>query len=349
MKTGIPVPAVWFPAIRAGTGADVFTERLATGLRERGIRVEVSWLPHRAEYLPWTVPPPMQPEWANIVHVNTWLHPRFIPAGMPLLATMHHCVHEPELGRYKSKLQKVYHEFWIRPIERRVLERAARVVAVSHYTAEQTRKSFGCDGIEVIYNGLPSLAGHRPFVARSPGSPFRLLYVGTWSRRKGSDLLAPIMEALGEKYELWFTSEEGRKTILPTNCRALGRPSNEELDELYRSCDALLFPSRLEGFGQVVLEAMARGLPVIATNGSALPEVMRDGLEGFLCTRDDVPSFVSAVRRMSTDSQSWSGMRVQALRRSRNFSLDSMVDAYLATYSELLSDDAGINRKGLVT
>ena len=52
MNTHKPEPAVWFPAVRAGTGTDVFTERLVEGLNKRGIRAEITWLPLRAEYAP---------------------------------------------------------------------------------------------------------------------------------------------------------------------------------------------------------------------------------------------------------------------------------------------------------
>ncbi len=80
-------PAVWFPAVRAGTGSDKFTLQLCEALNARGIRAGITWLPHRAEYLPWTVRVPPVPGWANIVHVNTWLHPRFLPRGIPVVAT----------------------------------------------------------------------------------------------------------------------------------------------------------------------------------------------------------------------------------------------------------------------
>lgn len=52
MNSKISKLAVWFLAIRTGTGTDVFTERLVEGLRKRGIRAEITWLPLRAEYLP---------------------------------------------------------------------------------------------------------------------------------------------------------------------------------------------------------------------------------------------------------------------------------------------------------
>ncbi|MBL8256262.1 MAG: hypothetical protein JNJ62_06655 [Pseudoxanthomonas mexicana] len=68
------VLGVWLPTVRAGTGTDVFAERLCEGLNSRGIRAEIAWLPHRSEYLPWTVSVPVAPAWADIVHVNTWIY-----------------------------------------------------------------------------------------------------------------------------------------------------------------------------------------------------------------------------------------------------------------------------------
>src|SRR5690606_24967550 len=90
-------PAVWLPAVRVGTGTDVFTQRLCRGLRARNVRAEITWLPRHTEYLPWAVRLPEPPAWANIVHVNTWLHRRFIPKHLSVVATMHHSVHDPVL------------------------------------------------------------------------------------------------------------------------------------------------------------------------------------------------------------------------------------------------------------
>ena len=80
-----------------------------------------------------------------------------------------------------------------------------------------------------------------------------------------------------------------------------------ELREEYRAADALLLPSRLEGFGYVVAEAMACKLPVITTNGTSLPELVEDGFSGKLCTPNDPEAFAAAVRRLDEDP---------ALRRS---------------------------------
>lgn len=334
-------PAVWFPAIRTRSGTDVFTERLAAGLQQRGIRTEISWLPHRAEFAPWTVTKPKQPDWANIVHINTWLPPRFLPPDLPIVANLHSSIHDPVLAPHKKRLQALYHTFWIRQIETIALRRAHSIVAVSHYTARQAQTTFGCQDIAVIANAIDLAGPFHPIAREAPHRPFRLLYVGNWSPLKGVDLLAPIMNMLGENFELHYTTDrQQRHTLypLPTNSRCLGRFNEaHELAACYQNADALLFPSRLEGFGLVALEAQACGLPVIATRGSALPEVIADGITGLLCPQNDAHGFTEAVRKLAGNSILWQQMRQNARKHVENqFSLDAMIDHYLGLYRTTL-------------
>lgn len=331
--------AVWFLAIRAGTGADIFTLRLCEGLNARGIRAEITWLPHRAEYLPWTAPVPKPPEWATAVHINTWLHPRFIPRHLPVVATLHHSVHDPALRPYKSPLQATYHHYWVYPIERKVLSLADRVTAVSAYTARKAEEHFETKDVRIIHNGVDTKI-FMPPPKRCIHSPFRLLFVGTWTRRKGVDLLAPLMEILGFEFELHHTGDTqdgGHRGRLPENFISIGKPSVSGLVAAMQEADALIFPSRLEGFGLVAAEAMACGLPVIATRGSSLPEVVEDGVTGLLCPQDDVAAFVHAIRRLAADSKLWQEMSLNAIARvHRMFSEDSALAAYLQVYRDAL-------------
>lgn len=333
-------PAVWFPAVRAGTGSDKFTLQLCEALNARGIRAGITWLPHRAEYLPWTVRVPPVPGWANIVHVNTWLHPRFLPRGIPVVATLHHSVHDPALRPYKGALRAAYHRFWIAPIERRVMARAAKVVAVSRFAAEIGRATLCETPIKVIHNGI-DVDRFRPIGEReSPHRPFRLLYVGSWIARKGVDLLAPIMRELGPEYVLHYTgsrSASGATTTLTTNMVDLGRLEAGQVIRAMQESDVLIFPSRSEGFGLVVAEAMASGLPVIATRASSLPEIVEDGVTGILCERDDVAGFAEAARVLQGSPTVWRRMSVAAAMRAQAlFGLDAMTASYEAVYRSLL-------------
>ena len=328
-------PAIWFPTVRTGTGTDVFTQRLVADLCKRGVRAEITWLPLRAEYAPWTVAIPQPPAWATVAHVNTWLHTRFIPRGLPVVATIHHAVHHPDASAYKGPLRAAYHHWWIAPNERRVLRHAQTVVAVSHFVADSARHSLLDVPMQVIYNGVDT-ERFRPG-KRQPGEPFKLLFVGSWMARKGVDLLAPILHQLGKGFVLHYTggpAAEKDKSHMPPNMIDMGRLQGDPaVVAAMQSADALLFPSRSEGFGLVAAEAMACGLPVIAARSASLVEVVADGQTGVLCQPDDVAEFVAAVRSLAADTTRY-GVLAKAAPRwvDANFSEESMLQNYLNIY-----------------
>lgn len=340
MKSKIE-PAIWFPTVRCGTGTDVFTITLVEELNKLGIRAEITWLPHHAECLPWLVEKPKAPDWATVAHINTWLHPRFIPSNLPIVATLHHSIHDPELQSYKGFLRTQYHNYWIKNIERKTIQRADKVVAVSQFAANITQQHVIEIPISIIYNGVDT----KKFVPKENNNianeSFQLLYVGSWMRRKGGDLLAPIMKELGENYVLYFTggqSVELEQKNMPSNMVDIGRLNQVEVINAMQQADALLFPTRSEGFGLVAIEAQACGLPVITTNGSALPEVVQHRKTGFLCEKNNVQSFVEAIRTLKETT----GLQKELSLRARlyieeNFKIDKMVHQYVEVYGTLLT------------
>ncbi len=335
-------PAVWFPTVRTNTGTDIFTQRLVKGLNERGIQAEITWLPLRAEYAPWTVPVPKTPAWATAVHVNTWLHPRFIPRNLPLIATIHHAVHHSDAQSYKGWRRAFYHSYWIAPIERRVMQRADKVIAVSQFVADSSKQTLVNVPMEVIHNGIDTNVFKPGNRVRNPGEPFRLLYVGSWMARKGVDLLPPIMRKLGDDVELRYTSgpaAEKDKPHMPPNMIDIGRLQGDAaVATAMQNADALLFPSRSEGHPLVTIEAMACKLPVVASSIGPLIEVIAHGETGLLCPLDDVTGFVSAVRNLSTDQALYDAMRRAAPNRTlERFSEKAMVEKYLDAYRNIIS------------
>lgn len=333
-------PAIWFLAVRAGTGTDIFTERLASELRARGWITGITWLPLRAEYAPWTVAVPEVPSWADIVHVNTWLPIRFLPTKLPVVATVHHAVHHPGAMAYKGRVRAAYHRSWIAPNERRVLGRADYVVAVSEFVSEASRKTLLDVPMHVIYNGIDTDVFRPIERERMEGAPFRLLYVGSWMARKGVDLLSSIMCELGNGFELCYTggpAAERHKRTMPDNMRDIGRLRGERaLVTTMHSADALLFPTRSEGFGLVAAEAMACGLPVVATRCSSIPEVVEDGVTGKLCRLDDPHDFVVAIRHLAADAECRARFAQQGRSRVvHRFSVDAMLQKYTSVYSKL--------------
>jgi glycosyltransferase involved in cell wall biosynthesis len=112
-----------------------------------------------------------------------------------------------------------------------------------------------------------------------------------------------------------------------------------QLVDIYRDCDALLFPSRLEGFSLVPLEAMACGKPVVAAQTSSLPEIVEDGVTGLLCPKDDIAAFTGACRKLAEDSQVLVSYGQAARSRvEKLFSEKVIVPQYIALYEKVAAE-----------
>ncbi|HZL54840.1 MAG TPA: glycosyltransferase family 1 protein, partial [Solirubrobacteraceae bacterium] len=120
-----------------------------------------------------------------------------------------------------------------------------------------------------------------------------------------------------------------------TGVRWLGHVSEEELVQLYRHATALVFPSRYEGFGLPLLEAMARRTPVIAANRSSIPEVARGA--AVLVDPDDIDALREAMRRVADDETLRDELIGRGAEVVAGFSWDETARATVAAYEELSS------------
>lgn len=329
-------PAIWFPTVKTNTGTDRFTETLVENLNKQGIQAEISWLPPHAEYMPCIVKKITPPNWANIVHINSWLHPKFYPKYLPIIATVHLCVQDPAYVQYKTLAQKIYHQFWITPIEKKCFSSVNFITSVSQYTAKSVEDIFNIKGVKVIYNGINTNIFHEYKQNSTNNKTFRLLFVGTNSIRKGFDLLPQIMEQLGDGFELLYTNTNPKNLILHKNMKPLPYLNSTELAQLYSSVDALIFPSRLEGFGLVVAEAMACGLPVIIADSSALTELVDHNITGFLCEKDNINDFVQTIQNLKNNPQICKTIGTRARDIStKKFNISNMVEEYKKLYTKI--------------
>jgi len=333
---------VWLPALRVGSGTDTFTERLAAGLLRRGIGVRVQWFPAAWEYQ--LRPQVKPPAGCDLMHANSW-HAELFGGPLPRVSTVHICVHDPLAARFRSPAQALYHRYWIRRREAAAIRRSIAVTAVSHYTRVASLNAFG-RFLEPRFRVIHNWVDTRCFAPADPPEvpvfrPFRLLFVGNALTRKGFDLLPGLMRRLGEGFELHYTrgrSSAGATDNLPANMHPVDQ-INEELKmaALYRSCDALLFPSRLEGFGYAALEAQACGLPVVGFAASSLPEIVINEETGLLVALDDSEGLETACRRLAGEPGLRDRLGDAARRRVLSSFAESILIAdYIAIYEAAL-------------
>lgn len=118
-----------------------------------------------------------------------------------------------------------------------------------------------------------------------------------------------------------------------------GYVTQAELDELYARARIVAVPSRFESASFPVWEAMRRGIPVVASDVTALPRQLGDG--GLLAPPDDVDAWVSAIRRLWTDEVSWERSAAAGRARSGRYSWSKTVTAFSGLYTHVAAGEKG--------
>ncbi|KKT78615.1 MAG: hypothetical protein UW73_C0001G0062 [Microgenomates group bacterium GW2011_GWB1_44_8] len=291
---------VLFKIIKANSGSDFYYERLAKALRTFNVETEIiyyrQWI---LKIVPFLIFLFNKPTDCDILHTNADYGWALKEQDKPLVITLFHNVFDKEYLKNVTLINKLYY-FFLRLSIRKSLVVADGCVAISDHTKTSFENEFGENDIQRIYCGI-EIDKYKPLPVPLLDKRFKLLFVGNFIRRKGADLLPKIMESLGENYVLYvtLTPKDSQKLHLPNNIVPIGRPSDKTIIKLYNQCDAFLFPTRLEGFGYVVVEAMACAKPIIATDCSSLSEIVINNKGGLLCKIDDINDFVAAIHTLA--------------------------------------------------
>lgn len=185
-------------------------------------------------------------------------------------------------------------------LERRAYADAAGVLAWSEWTACSLRKDYGvpAERISVLHPGV-DVAGWSKTRAARPGGPLRLLFVGNDVWRKGLRTLLDALSVLGPRAHLDIVTHDAVEPAAGVAVHAGLQPSSDEVRGLYAAADVFVFPTRADAVPWAVLEAMAAGLPVVASGVGAIPEIL--GGTGWLIPPGDVGALVQAVDSLADD------------------------------------------------
>lgn len=187
------------------------------------------------------------------------------------------------------------------------ITKCGNIIVPSPYTLDIANRQF--PNKKILYIPIPF---EKKYVCSHTHKKGNFLYVGTVEHRKG---LIYLIDALGIihrnhpalEFSLNIVGKVTEKTYydkllmkidelnLQNFVHFRGRVSDEDLETYYNEAEIFTFPSLLEGYGIVLVEALNKGLPIIAFNNSAIPYTVKDGINGFLAENKNAESFAEKI------------------------------------------------------
>lgn len=190
----------------------------------------------------------------------------------------------------------------------------------------------------VIYNGID----FNLFQSINVDEEYAL-FVGSFIPQKGIDFLIDTIKDINFNFKLIGTGplfDKIKKRIKMeniTNVELLGSMTQREVSEYIKRCSFLLLPSKSEGLGMVLLESNACGKPVIATNVGGIPEIVKDGYNGYVIDYGNVNKFKNRIIQLIENKKLRKKMGHNGLKLSKNFTWDKCANTVYKIYKDILN------------
>lgn len=269
--------------------------------------------------------------------------------NIPLVYTVHNPT--PWLCVYQSSCERLFRISAHKVVEEPGWRRANRIIALNKaIKSEIKRWGIPAGKIAVVYNGVdtsvfsPSLSSGNDVEEKYAIKNPYCLFVGQLMRRKGVAYLLKALANVNINCVIVGDGHERKSLMLLAKSLGIankvlftGAVPFEDLRGLYAGASFFVFPSAAEGMPLTILEAMASGLPVIATNIPGTDEIVTENYNGFLVPPRDVEALRSRIQVLTDDCKSCKKMGDNARRFVvNNFSWRSTAEKTIEVYQKTL-------------
>ena len=169
-----------------------------------------------------------------------------------------------------------------------------------------------------------------------------LLSVGRLSEEKQIEHIRPTLEQLPHTRLVLVGDGPARAELeryfAGTSVKFMGYLRGERLSQAYASADIFVFPSRLETFGLVVIEAMAAGLPIVAARVGGVGDMISEGLNGYTFESGDTAMLLEGLRKIARDRDTMRRMGQQARAYAEGQSWETVMDEVVDVYARLTAE-----------
>jgi glycosyltransferase involved in cell wall biosynthesis len=224
------------------------------------------------------------------------------------------------------------------------------VFSLSEFSKRDIARAYRVSSAKIVvtYAGVDSsFTPESHSLPRSGSEPFVLMYCGRMNgsrEQKGTDVLLKslpmvirehdiVLNMVGAGPRLDQYRALAQQLNVDRHVRFLGFVEHGQMPAHYRQADLFVLPSRRESFGLVLAEAMACGLPVVATTAGAIPEVVDDGVTGILVPPDDPRALSNGINALLSDPAEMEAMGAAGRARvEKLFTWDKVVERVIAGY-----------------
>jgi UDP-glucose:(heptosyl)LPS alpha-1,3-glucosyltransferase len=252
-----------------------------------------------------------------------------------------------------SMILNPYH-WLILGLERTIYKkpRYRKIVAISGMVKRNIMENYTvpADDIAVIYNGVdlerfhPKNRGRfRQDIRRQYNigdSEFVALFVGSGFERKGVRYLLEAAELLDQPVTVMIVGKGAEEKFrhITRRQRAIFCGPQKQIERYYAAADAFVFPTIYEPFGNVHLEALASGLPVITTTNSGASEIIENGKNGFVVKEPEDTKAIAEGMQRFLDRDMLHTMGEEARRTAEKFTFGRYADEILGLYSDIMKE-----------
>ena len=256
--------------------------------------------------------------------------------GLPYIVSLR----GSDVPGYSERFTSIYR--LLTPVIKYIWKKAGAVISNSEGLKELALQARPSQEIGLIYNGI-DIEQFRP-MKNKVSDKFVLLCTSRLTTRKGIDYLIraaailikkkyPIqVELVGEGNDQQFLEDLAKELGIEKDILFKGRMDHDDMPKAYSQADVFVLPSLNEGMSNTMLEALASGLPLVATDTGGTKELVTDGQNGFIIKMKDAQDLAEKVEKIILDKELCQKMGEESRKKAEAMSWKNVADKYLEYY-----------------